>query len=112
MNGLFQASTFATFSGTFGSVSVSNVDLTGASTWQGLASTLQTALRRADGNRTDISVSLDGPNLVFTDAKGRGTAVGFAWTASPANTQANPTASSPINLVAGGAGPQRSEVRR
>jgi hypothetical protein len=103
VNGLFQASTFGTFSGTFGAVTVSNVDLSGASTWQGLATTLQTALRRADGNRTDISVTLDGPNLIFSDAKGRGTAAGFAWTVNSANTQANPTASSPINLVAGAA---------
>jgi hypothetical protein len=62
---------------------------------------LQTALRSADGNRSDISVTLDGPNLVFTDAKGRGTASGFTWTANPANTQPNPTASNPVNLVAG-----------
>jgi hypothetical protein len=103
VNGLFQASTFGSFSGTFGGVSVSNVDLTGATTWQGLASTLQNALRRADGNRTDISVTLDGPNLVFSDAKGRGTAAGFTFTANPANTQANPTASSPVNLVTGAA---------
>jgi Protein of unknown function (DUF1217) len=101
VNGLFQASTFGTFSGTFGGVAVSNVDLTGATTWQGLASAVQTAFRSADGNRTDISVTLDGPNLVFTDDKGRGTASGFTWTANPANTEPNPTASSPVNLVAG-----------
>jgi hypothetical protein len=101
INGLFQASTFGTFSGTFGGVTVSNVDLTGATTWQGLASALQTAFRSADGNRTDISVTLDGPNLVFTDDKGRGTASGFTWTANSANTQANPTASSPVNLISG-----------
>jgi hypothetical protein len=101
INGLFQESTFGTFSGTLGGVSVSNVDLSGATTWQGLASTLQTALRRADGNRTDISVTLKGPNLIFSDAKGRGTASGFAWTRNQANTGPSPTASSPINLVAG-----------
>jgi hypothetical protein len=104
VNGVFQASTFGTFSGTFGGVSVSNVALTGATTWQGLATTLQAALRRADGNRTDISVKLHGPNLIFTDAKGRGTASNFVWTANPANTQADPTASGPIKLVTGGPG--------
>lgn len=104
INGLFQQSNFSNFSGTFGGVTVSNVNLTGATTWQGLATTLQTAFQRADGNRTDISVKLDGPNLIFSDAKGRGTAQAFSWTPNPANTQPNPTASSPINLVTGAAG--------
>ncbi|HEX2943255.1 MAG TPA: DUF1217 domain-containing protein, partial [Rhodopila sp.] len=104
ITGLFQQSNFSSFSGTFGGVTVSNVNLTGATTWQGLATTLQTAVQRADGNRTDITVKLDGPNLIFSDAKGRGTAQAFTWTANPANSQPNPTASSPLNLVTGAAG--------
>ena len=101
INGLFSGSNFATFSGTFGGVTLSNVDLTGVTTWQGLADTLQAAFRRADGNRSDISVTLDGLNLKFTDAKGRGTATSFAWTVNSANTGAAPTAASPTDVIAG-----------
>ena len=101
INGLFSGSNFATFSGTFGGVTLSNVDLTGVTTWQGLADTLQAAFRRADGNRSDISVTLDGLNLKFTDAKGRGSATSFAWTVNPANTGTAPTASAPANVIAG-----------
>ncbi len=103
VDGLYQQSDFSSFSGTFGGVSVSNVDVSGATTYQGLANTLQAALRRADGNRGDISVTLDGTNLKFSDAKGRGTASAFAWIANPANTQVAPTAASPTSLVAGAA---------
>ena len=101
IDGLFAGSNFATFSGTFGGVTLSNVDLTGVTTWQGLANTLQAAFRRADGNRSDISVTLDGLNLKFTDAKGRGTATSFAWTVNSANTGAAPTAASPTDVIAG-----------
>jgi Protein of unknown function (DUF1217) len=103
VDGLYQQSNFSSFSGTFGGVSVSNVDVSGATTYQGLANTLQAALRRADGNRGDISVTLDGTNLKFSDAKGRGTASAFAWIANPANTQVAPTAPNPTSLVAGAA---------
>lgn len=103
VDGLYQQSDFSSFSGTFGGVSVSNVDVSGATTYQGLANTLQAALRRADGNRGDISVTLDGTNLKFSDAQGRGTASAFAWIANPANTQVAPTAASPTSLVAGAA---------
>lgn len=101
INNLFQQSNFSTFSGTFGGITLSNADVSGASTYQGLADALQAAFRRADGNRADISVTLDGLNLKFTDAQGRGTATAFAWAANPANTQPAPTASSPIDLVTG-----------
>jgi hypothetical protein len=102
---LFQQSNFAAFSGTFGGVSVSNVDLSGVSTYQGLASALQAAFRQADGGRSNISVTLDGTSLKFSDALGRGTASGFTWTANAANQTAfgNPTAGSPGNLVSGAA---------
>lgn len=103
VNGLYQQSNFSSFSGTFGGVTVSNVNLTGATTWQGLASSLQAAFQQADGNSKNITVTLNGPNLVFSDAKGRGTATGFSWTTNPDNTEPDPTASTPTNLVAGAA---------
>ena len=101
VDGLFNGSNFANFGGTFGGVTLSNLDVSGATTWQGLANTLQAAFRRADGNRTDISVTLDGLNLKFTDAQGRGTATSFAWTPNPDNTGADPTASAATDVVAG-----------
>ncbi|WP_158258630.1 DUF1217 domain-containing protein [Rhodopila globiformis] len=100
-SGLAAGSTFSNFSGTFGGVTLSSVNLSGATTWQGLASTLQTAFQRADGNQANITVKAVGANLVFTDAKGRGTAQSFAWSANPGNTGPAPTASSPNSLVAG-----------
>jgi hypothetical protein len=102
-SGLYQQSTFGTFSGTFGGVTVSNVDLTGATTWQGLANTLQAAFQRADGNRTDIKVTLSGSSLTFSDGKGRGSATSFAWTSNAANTGSAPTAASPVIVSAGAA---------
>jgi uncharacterized protein DUF1217 len=101
IDGLFSGSNFATFSGTFGGVTVSNVGLAGVTTWQGLANTLQAAFQRADGNRSDIKVTLDGLNLKFTDAKGRGTATSFDWTTNAGNTGPDPTASAPQDLVTG-----------
>ena len=102
-SGLYQQSTFGTFSGTFGGVKVSNVDLTGATTWQDLANTLQAAFQRADGNRSNITVTLNGSTLVFSDNKGRGSAASFAWTTNPDNIGAAPTASSPVIVSAGAA---------
>ena len=94
-------SSFSTFSGTFAGVTLGNVDLTGVTTYQGLASRLQAALRRADGNRSDISVKANGLNLKFSDDLGRGTATSFAWTNDPLNTGSGPTVSSPQDLVTG-----------
>jgi hypothetical protein len=98
---LSHQSNFADFSGTFAGISVSYVDLTQQTTMQGLASKLQAAFRRADGNRTDISVTVDGDNLKFTDASGRGSASGFNFDANTLETGAAATASSPTNIVAG-----------
>jgi hypothetical protein len=99
---LSSGSSFATFSGTFAGITLGNVDLTGVTTYQGLASTLQAAFRRADGNRSDISVTANGLNIQFSDDLGRGTATSFAWTTDPLNTAgSSPTVSSPENLVAG-----------
>jgi hypothetical protein len=101
-SGLYQQSTFGTFSGTFAGVTVGNLDLTGATTWQGLANTLQAAFQRADGNRKDITVALNGSTLVFNDDLGRGSATGFAWTSNSNNTGPDPTAGSTI-ITSGGA---------
>ncbi len=99
---LSSGSSFSTFSGTFAGITLGNVDLTGVTTYQGLASTLQAAFRRADGNRSDITVTANGLNLQFSDDLGRGTATSFAWTTDPLNTAgSDPTVSSPENLVAG-----------
>ncbi len=103
VDNLFQGGNFSSFSGTFGGVTVSNVNLTGATTYQGLANALQAAFQRADGNRSDISVKLDGLNLKFSDAKGRGSATSFDWTANADNTLADPTAQAPQDIVAGAA---------
>ena len=103
VDNLFQGGNFSSFSGTFGGVTVNNVNLSGVTTYQGLANALQGALQRADGNRGDITVTLDGLNLKFSDAKGRGSATSFAWTANPDNTLSDPTAQPPQDIVAGAA---------
>jgi hypothetical protein len=94
-------SDFSTYSGTFAGITLGNVSLTGVTTYQGLASSLQAAFRRADGNRSDISVTASGLNLVFSDDLGRGTATSFAWTTDPLNTGSGPAVSSPQDLVTG-----------
>jgi len=97
---LESGSTFDGFSGTFAGITLSNANLTGITTFTGLASALQSAFRRADGNRTNISVTANGSQLEFSDSLGRGTATSFAWVTDPTDTSA-PTASSPTNLVQG-----------
>ena len=94
-------SNFQSFNGTFAGISVSNIDLTQSVSMAGLASTLQMAFRRADGNRADIAVTVDGTSLKFTDAKGRGSAAGFSFSANVLDTGSPPTALAPTNLVAG-----------
>jgi hypothetical protein len=98
---LSQQSNFQNFSGSFAGVSVKYVDLVPSVTMAGLASTLQTAFRRADGNRGDISVTVDGESLKFTDAKGRGSAAGFSFSTNALDTGTQATAASPTNLVTG-----------
>ncbi len=98
---LSQQSNFADFSGTFAGVSVGWLDLTHATTIQGLATTLQTAFRRADGNQSNISVTVVNGNLQFTDALGRGSASGFNFDPNTLGTGTPATASSPTNIVAG-----------
>jgi hypothetical protein len=72
VDGVGTGSTFGRFSGTLGGVSLRGIDISGATDRFQLASTLQAAFRKADGNRSDISVKVDGLSLVFSDAKGRG----------------------------------------
>jgi hypothetical protein len=67
----------------------------------GLASSLQTAFQRADGNRSDIKVTLNGEYLKFTDALGRGTASNLTFTPNILNTGTDPSAGTPENVVAG-----------
>ena len=100
-SGLGAGSTFQNFGGTFAGVSVKYVDLTQATSPQQVANVLQVAFRRADGNKTNISVTVNGNNLQFTDKLGRGTASGFTFSSNVADTGAQPTASAPTNLVAG-----------
>ncbi|RKK03656.1 DUF1217 domain-containing protein [Pseudoroseomonas wenyumeiae] len=86
VEGIRQGKTFESFSGTFGGVTVSNLDLSKASNRIDLAATLQAAFRKADGRKSDITVTALGGKLSFTDGKGRGAAVSFAFVASPGTT--------------------------
>lgn len=64
---------FTSFSGSFGGVSVEDVSLEGLGSRVTMAAVLQAALQKADGGNTDITVTAHGLNLVFSDALGRGT---------------------------------------
>ncbi len=88
---------FQSFSGTFGGVTLTNVDVSDAATPQALAATLQAAFQRADGNSANITVKTLGSQLTFTDASGRGTAIAFHWQSNNEET----TASAPSGTVAG-----------
>jgi len=101
IGGVAPGGNFGTFSGTFAGITLSNVDVSGANSLQDMASTLQAAFQRADGNSTNISVTTNGNTLSFTDASGRGTAQAFAFTQNPANTTGAPVAAAPSALVAG-----------
>jgi hypothetical protein len=92
---------FSGFSGTFAGITLSNVNLSGVTTYQGLADTLQAAFRQADGNSQNISVTLNGLQLQFTDNLARGSASNMTFTPDPANTGPAPTASAPMDVVAG-----------
>lgn len=100
---LGEGSDFSNFSGTFAGLTVSNLNLSGVTTWQGLADTLQSAFRQADGNSKNISVTLNGLNLVFSDSQGRGSASNMTFTPDPENSGPAPTASAPLDVVAGAA---------
>ena len=72
IDNLRAGSGFGSFSGTLGGVTVKGLDIGAATDRFALANALQAAFRKADGNRTDLSVRVDGTSLVFTDARGRG----------------------------------------
>jgi hypothetical protein len=97
---LRQGSSFSNFSGTFAGIAVS-LDLGGVTTWQGLAGKLQRSFRQADGNSSNVTVTLNGLHLKFSDSQGRGTASAMTFSPDPANTGQTPTASAPFDLVAG-----------
>ncbi len=82
-------SSFSNFSGSFAGVTVSNLNLNGVTTWQGLAGALQTAFRQADGNSSHISVTLNGLYLKFSDSQGRAPASNMTFTSQ---TRAIPAA--------------------
>jgi len=88
---------FTSLTGSFGTVQVRDVPLSGLTTRAELASALQQAFRKADGGRSDISVTAFGLELVLSDARGRGAArFDFApasGSAARAVTQAGGTAS-------------------
>jgi hypothetical protein len=86
VEGIRQGKTFDSFSGTFGGVRVADLDLSQATNRLDLASTLQAALRKADGKNSGITVTALGGKLVFTDPKGRGKAVDFTFVASTGST--------------------------
>ncbi len=88
---------FQSFSGSFGGITLANVDLSGATTPQAVASVLQGAFQRADGNSANITVTTLGSELTFKDAAGRGTATSFNWQSSTSTT----TASAPVQTVTG-----------
>lgn len=79
VDGLDSSKTIGRVSGSFGGVTVHEVDTSEATSRAQLATTLQAAFRRADGNRSDISVTVFGTNLILTDAKGRGAAQNLSF---------------------------------
>jgi hypothetical protein len=66
-----QSGTAATFGATIGGVVVAGVDVGAATDGATLATALQSALRAADGDATDISVAWSGDVLTITDAAHR-----------------------------------------
>lgn len=86
IEGIRQGKTFESFSGSFGGVKVSDVDLSKVNNRLELASTLQAAFRTADGRNSDITVTALGGKLIFTDNKGRGGAASFTFVAGPGST--------------------------
>jgi hypothetical protein len=79
LEGFSSASRLASFSGSFGGLTLEDVPLSGAATREDLAATLQAAFRKADNGATDISVSVLGTRIVFKDARGRGKLEDFAF---------------------------------
>jgi hypothetical protein len=86
VEGIRQGKTFESFSGTFGGVTIADVDLSKVSNRLDLATSLQAAFRKADNRNSDISVTALGGKLVFSDTRGRGGAAGFAFVAAPGSS--------------------------
>ncbi|MBO1076135.1 DUF1217 domain-containing protein [Roseomonas marmotae] len=86
VEGIRQGQAFTSFSGRFGGVAITSLSLEGIGNRMDLAASLQAAFRKADGGRGDISVAALGGKLIFSDAKGRGTATDFAFYADPDST--------------------------
>jgi hypothetical protein len=72
IEGLRGGQSFDSFNGSFAGVSVTGLSLAGIEQRGELAATLQAAFRKADGGRSDITVTQLGLKLVFTDTRGRG----------------------------------------
>lgn len=79
VDGLQPGKTIDRVSGSFGGVSVRDIDTSAATSRSQLAAILQAAFRRVDGYRSDISVTVFGNSLLFTDAKGRGAAQNLSF---------------------------------
>jgi hypothetical protein len=79
VDGLNGEGAVTSVSGRFAGLDLRNLDTSGASSRAELAAELQQAFRRADGGRSDISVTVRGLDLVLSDAKGRGGAQGFSF---------------------------------
>lgn len=79
VDGLQPGKTIDRVSGSFGGVTVRDIDTSEATSRSQLAAILQAAFRRADGYRSDISVTVFGSNLLLTDAKGRGAAQNLSF---------------------------------
>ncbi|MBK1656631.1 DUF1217 domain-containing protein [Paracraurococcus ruber] len=98
------------FTGTFGGVSISGLVLDGTAGRSGIATQLQDAFRRADGGRSDISVAVFGTQLVFSDAKGRGTAKGFTFDTSGDATTALEATTAGKQATAAQGGPKVTDT--
>lgn len=104
VEGLGGQGAIASFTGRFGGVGVTGLDLSGAESRAEVAATLQAAFRKADGGRSDISVSALGMDLVFSDAQGRGTLQGasFATTGGATTAVTDTVAGRKASAASGG----------
>ncbi|CAH2605616.1 conserved protein of unknown function (plasmid) [Rhodovastum atsumiense] len=85
---------FQSFAGSFANVALKDVDLTKATTPGQVAAILQSAFQKADGGRTDITVTADGSNLVLTDGRSRGLSHSFTFAAKSEGPTAGASATS------------------
>ncbi|MFC3126130.1 DUF1217 domain-containing protein [Pseudoroseomonas globiformis] len=102
LSGLDDGRGFTSFSGTFGTVAISDVDLSGLNRPQDIAARLQAAFRKADGGHGDISVAVKDGSLVFTDARNRNLPE-FSFTGDSTATVLRSANGTPGRPVVGGA---------